>query len=142
MTFPKKYHFNYLKMPILLMLFFTSFVLGGNRDDLYELGRKAYSEKDHVTALKNLYAFYILNENSINNNKDFKSKIDEMIKTSDSLLRIGYSNKTILKIDSNGQLITEKVDKSFTVTGKEIQNILNSRSINNHRSLTSPSRGN
>lgn len=61
------------------------------REDLYAQGQKAYSEKDYVTALKDLYAFEILNEKQIQSGtsdaaKQAHANLDQAITDSETKL--------------------------------------------------------
>lgn len=58
-----------------------------NRDDLYKIGKEAYYKQDYVSALKNLYAYYVLNEVEINKHPDFKKRINDSISTSEAKIR-------------------------------------------------------
>lgn len=122
-------------------------IQAGNRDDLYELGKDAYESSDYVAALKNLYAFYILNEEKIDNNPDFKKKLADRIAYSEAILKLSFSSNPHIQ-ENNGRIriITRQGGGSFTGTGMEIDELIRRNSIDlksiqelNHESLTPPS---
>jgi hypothetical protein len=62
------------------------------RLDLYTDGQKAYKENDYVTALKDLFAFKLLNERKLQDGasdaaKDATTKLDQAIADSESKLQ-------------------------------------------------------
>lgn len=70
----------------LAFLFLSSNSVASKRPDLYESGKSAFDEGDHVTALKNLYAFYVLNEATLSDHTEFKQLLEEKIKHCEAYL--------------------------------------------------------
>lgn len=137
-----------LVITTLIMITPTS-IIAGERDDLYTEGLDAYSKKNHVEALKKLYAFYILNQIEIEQQPEFKKKLMKRISTSESILKISFaSNSSILMGDQRVRIITRQGGGSFTGTGMEIEDLLNKKAIDlkaiqslNQKALTMPSSG-
>lgn len=132
---------------VIWLSFFSGSVQAGNRDDLYELGNYAYESGDYVEAVKNLYAFYILNEKEIENAPDFKKKLADRIAYAEAILKLSFSSNPYVQ-ESKGRIriITRQGGGSFTGTGKEIDELIKRNAIDlksikqlNHESLTSPS---
>lgn len=127
--------------------FCSGCIQAGNRDDLYELGKEAYESGDYVAAIKNLYAFYVLNEEEIDNNPDFKKKLAERIAYSETILKLSFSsNPNVQEHNGRIRIITRQGGGSFTGTGMEIDDLIKRDAINlesiqelNHESLTPPS---
>jgi len=114
----------------------------GIRDDLYETGIEAYDSKNYVIALKNLYAFYVLNESAIDQNPDFKRNLLSRIETSETILKVSYAaSPTELPASGGIRIRTNQIDRSMTGTASEIESLLKNQtmfleSINNqHHSI-------
>ncbi|WP_036189920.1 hypothetical protein [Marinobacterium lacunae] len=135
-----------------LIIFLFSFIsipylVAGERDDLYIEGLAAYSNNEHVEALKKLYAFYVINEAEILNNPEFMNKLKEKITTSETVLKVAFSsNPSIIKSDNRIRIITKQGGGSFIGTGMEVEDLLDKKAIDlkviesiNHKSLTIPS---
>lgn len=126
----QKIRLSSLLLGLLLLAFAAGSSQAGKRDDLYKEGNKAFESKDHVTALKKLYAFYVLNQEEIESNPEFKRKIEERISYSESLLTISFSsNPSVQWTGRSFRVLTEGDGTVFTGTGKEIQDLLNSKTI-------------
>ena len=60
----------------------------GERDDLYKKGSEAYKEKDYLTALKNLYAFLVINDEKLKTEyPDHRKRIEKAIEVCEYELR-------------------------------------------------------
>lgn len=57
------------------------------REDLYYRGRTAYYEFRFVAALKDLYAFYILNEERLKEHRDLEASVTRAIGRSEGVLK-------------------------------------------------------
>lgn len=125
----KTYLFSIL---LLSYLSVPSSIYAANRDDLYVTGKAAYENDNYVEALKKLYAFYILNEDSINSHPKLKKSLIGIIADCESRLSIAFVSNKGLTIRSNGDFIVEKVeiDRGFKGTGMEIQELIKSKDIN------------
>ena len=62
-----------------LFLCIASSISGSERSDLYERGKEAYAQGKYVTALKNLYAFYVLNEKALADFPQLKQLLEDAI---------------------------------------------------------------
>lgn len=127
-----------MKCPInhLFSLFITALSLflpfyptyAGERDDLYQNGLKAYESKDYVVALKDLYAFYVLNKTKIDADPDFMKKILGRISTSESNLKSSFeANTSFIEPSGRKRLLRKFGGDSFGGKGKEIQDSLNKK---------------
>ena len=58
------------------------------RPDLYKLGKQAYDKGNYVTALKNLYAFYVLNDEELAERQDLKDSLEAAIEQCETLLGV------------------------------------------------------
>ena len=58
-----------------LVLCLSGPTFASTRPDLYQTGKEAYEQGKYVTALKNLYAFYILNADDLQNHQEFKEAL-------------------------------------------------------------------
>jgi len=114
-----------------LSLFLPSYpTYAGERDDLYQNGLKAYESKDYVVALKDLYAFYVLNKTKIDDDPDFSKKILGRISTSESILKLSFAaNSSVQELNGRIRIITKHGGGSFVGTGKEIENLMNNKKI-------------
>lgn len=138
---------------IVLLLVSATSIYAGNRDDLYTKGIKAYEENDYVSALKNLYAFYIINEKEIDAKPDFKKKLKERISKSESILKLSFASNPSIQKGKNpkGKIhfrINTKIGGGFAGTAIEIEDLLKNKTIDlnaiqelNHKTLTMPSSG-
>ncbi|WP_157890298.1 hypothetical protein [Marinobacterium aestuarii] len=121
-------------------------VHAGQRDDLYAKGIDAYGSKNYVVALKNLYAFYVLNEAEIDARPDFKKQINERIVNSEAILKLSFAaNPSIQASSGVTRIITRNLGGSFIGTGMEVEDLLKSKTIDlksiqdfNHKSLAQP----
>jgi hypothetical protein len=138
-------NFHLFKIIFILFLYaFSTLSVAANRNDLYKIGLKAYKDKNYVVSLKNLYAFYVLNETEINNKPEFKKMLNERISTSEAILKLSFaSNPSIIKKDNKLRILTRKGGGTFTGTGMEIDDLLNKNKIDlnaiqnfNHKALT------
>jgi len=141
---------NHLSKTVTIAILFIitpSSLIAAERDDLYTEGLSAYTKKNHVEALKKLYAFYILNESEVEKKPVFKKKLKERISTSESILKLSFaSNPSIQKGEHRTRIITRQGGGSFTGTGMEVEDLLNKKTIDlkaiqglNHKALTMPS---
>tara|TARA_B100001059_G_C17827077_1_gene582070 strand:- start:142 stop:591 length:450 start_codon:yes stop_codon:yes gene_type:complete len=129
-------------------LFHINLSFAGERDELYQLGNKAFAEKDYVTSLKSLYAYYLFNQEAIESKPEFKSKILNRISTVESILNLSFAaNPSVLTNDNRIRIITRTEGGPFIGNGKEIDDLLKSNKVNleaikniNHKALTSPSK--
>lgn len=148
MKYRKSLLFSLLTITLWLC-FLSGSIQAGNRDDLYEAGNDAYESKDYVMALKNLYAFYVLNESDIDANPDFKKKLVDRIANAEAILKLSYSsNPSIQEHNGRIRIITRQGGGSFTGTGREIDNLINNNAIDlesiqelNHKFPAMPSSG-
>lgn len=132
---------NYLKnflssVVLLLVLGFSLHVMAAEREDLYDLGRSAYVSQDYVAVIKNLYAFYVLNPEYLNNNPSLKETIEQTISECESILSfVIVSNKSMDM--SKGKVIirTDKFDGGFSGTGKQFEDFLKKNSIDLERMM-------
>ena len=142
-------HHSRLLVLTLFLIIFPPALLAGERDDLYSEGMAAYSSKQHVEALKKLYAFYVLNEAEINQMPEFKRKLEEKIATSEAVLKLSFASNPSVQVGSKAvRIITKKKGGSFIGTGKEVEDLMSSKAIDlkaiqeiNHKALTMSSSG-
>ena len=122
------YHFK-------VFVIITAFVLAGSahsaeREDLLKSGKAAYNSQDYVTALKNLYAFFILNESDLSEYPEIKKSIVSKINKSEAVLKLSFASNNNVNMNSGKfTLRTDKIDKGFTGTGMEINDLLMNKSI-------------
>ena len=120
----KSRHFK-ISAVLLIGALLPGFVNSGERDDLYESGLKAYESDNYVLALKNLFAFYVLNQKNVDKNKDFKKKLLRRISKSESIIENSLRENAIESWSSKDSRVLEK--QSGVVlrgTGKEIEDLL------------------
>ena len=116
---------------ILAILIINSTAISAEREDIYHSGKKAFESKNYVVALKNLYAFYIINELSLEKHKEFKNNILEKIATCESMLTLALAtNKTVNLEQGKVVFKSTEIKGGFTGTGMEIQKLLENKSIN------------
>ena len=97
------------------------------RDDLYAAGKAAYEAGSYGTALKNLYAFYVLNQAAINSNEEFKDSLTERIKISESKIQIALHTTAIKGPDGRSRImVITNATGGIIGTGKEIQDRIDS----------------
>jgi len=141
---------NFLKNCLFRFVFILALGLSFNitaaeRSDLYESGKLAYDSKNYVVALKNLYAFYVINIDDIEDNPLFKKSIEEKLAECEVKLSLALvSNKSIDMSAGKFILRSSEIDSGFSGTGKQVQELLKNNSINlekmmKHRQRTSPS---
>lgn len=127
---------NYLKnflssLIIISILSFPCAAISAERADLYKSGLEAYKSKNYVLALKNLYAFYVLNEIHLEKHLELKNKLMLTIEECESILSIAIAyNKHITLTPSKFKLETTEIKNGFSGTAKEIQELLKNKSIN------------
>lgn len=61
--------------------------IAADRSDLYDSGRRAYQNEDYVAALKNLHAFYAINQKQVDRDLEFKAEVLDAINYSENWLR-------------------------------------------------------
>lgn len=127
----KAYHKNPLYKSgtlALLIIIGQTYGMAGIRDDLYENGKKSYKSADYGAALRDLYAYYILNQEAIDAMPDFQAALKEHIQICETKIAIallataGSDQKRTLTIFSQQQ-------GGIKGTGKEIQDLLQSGKI-------------
>jgi hypothetical protein len=117
---------------LFFLLLNTSFYAeAAERDDLYDLGRSAYEADDYVLALKNLYAFYVLNAESVGDNPSFQESIEAAIADCEVKLKLALASNKFVDA-KNGKFIlrSDEVDSGFILTGKQVEELINSNVIN------------
>ena len=72
----------------LILLFLSGSATASKRPDLYKLGKDAYDQGKYVTALKNLYAFYVLNEDELAGHPDVKKSLTAAIDKCETTLGV------------------------------------------------------
>ena len=85
----------------LTFLCLSSIGVASKRLDLYRLGNTAYKEGNYVTALKNLYAYYVLNEERLPGNPVFKQKLEAAIKRCEDSLNWSHGSVLRLLVDAS-----------------------------------------
>lgn len=146
MIYLKNHLSSFCKLIIYAAIFSSSLVFAGVRDDLYETGVNAYIEGDYVAALKNLHSFYILNEDDIKANVDFKNKIERMITSSETILKLAYSSNSLIgKSDFGVRALSPQFRGRFSGNGREIEDLFNNGTIDlqaieklNHKVIVMP----
>lgn len=143
---------NYLRISLssalLLMLFgFSLNATAAEREDLYDLGRSAYESQDYVSAIKNLYAFYVVNLDSINDNPSFKKSIERKIAECETKLALALaSNKSLDMRAGRFILRSDEIDGGFLGNARELEDYLDIKSIdideilNSKKGFVSPDR--
>lgn len=113
---------NYLKTYLFkisllaLLIIFAINLFAAEREDLYQVGRIAYNQGDYVKALKNLYAFYVMNEDAINKNPEFKMTLENKILHCETILEVYYI--TNISITPNDSMTRFKINKYRATGGK------------------------
>ena len=64
---------------LILLCMSGVFVVGAERPELYRRGNDAYEQGNYVVALKELYAFYVLNEELMSEHEEFKKDLEARI---------------------------------------------------------------
>ena len=123
-------HFRCLALVSLLCLSGSAYA--SERGDLYTIGREAYAEKKYVTALKNLYAFYVLNEDTLQEpeHQEFKNRLEVSIRQCEAILALLLKNANISPggFSIEGQLPgapaatnTDEPESTFGASGYQIE---------------------
>lgn len=129
----------FLSSVLFLMVFGLSLdVTAAEREDLYALGKSAYESQDYVLAIKNLYAFYIVNLDSINENPSFKNSIESKISECETKLALALaSNKSLDMRAGRFILRSDEIDGGFLGNARELEEFLDIKSIDIDRMLNS-----
>lgn len=101
-------------------------LLSAERQDLYDHGNKAFESRDYVTALKNLYAFYVINENALEAHPELKEKIETRITEAEAIIAIAVASNSKVSFAEGRVIIIPEVGKAgigFLGIGKEIPEI-------------------
>ena len=105
----------------LILLCLSGSALASERSELYDLGKQAYDQGNYVTALKNLSAFYVLNEEDLAREElqEFKKTLEVAIKRCELVLGLLLRNANV----SGGQLYLAG-RSGFTATAIQIDDLL------------------
>lgn len=95
------------------------------REDLYQAARAAYDEKDCVTALKNFYAFYVLNEASLSEHVELKQRIESRMANCESVLTLAIASNPALTFTDSGIIVqNSELGSGFSASSLEIQDFM------------------
>ena len=110
---------------MLVLNFTPAILLAADRDDLYHLGRAQFKNNNCVDALKNLYAFYVINEEVLETQEKFKTTLTENIKNCETRLSLAVASNDNLQIrDGVWTIENGNIDRGFRGTGMEIEDFL------------------
>ncbi|QTH72178.1 hypothetical protein [Pseudoalteromonas xiamenensis] len=110
-----------------LVILYSQQIQAAEREDLYAEAKTAYEAQNYVVALKNFYAFYIVNQDAIYALPAFKESLEKKIAECEAKLTLALASNKLIDM-SNGKFVirTNEVSTDFSGTGKEIQQILHS----------------
>ncbi len=99
-------------------------LIAAERDDLYESGSAAFKDKNYCVALKNLFAFYVLNEKYLNEHPDLKKTLEKKIAEAESVVSLLMATNTNFIVTDEGvRIIPRKGDGGFFGNGKKIEDL-------------------
>ncbi len=88
--------------------------------NFYDVGMKAYKERDFIAALKYLFAYRSANEKALEDNQDFLSQLDNAIAFCEKKLAEDMSTRIIGKLEKHNPEQT-KVAHELTRTKAELR---------------------
>lgn len=131
MSFLKNYPFNAVRNAVIVLP--LVFLLGmgpvmasaAEREDLYHEARAAYQQNDCVVALKNFYAFYVLNESSLAEHPELKKSIESHMANCEGVLKLAVATNQGLVFTSSGIIVlSNELGSGFNASGMEIQEFM------------------
>lgn len=127
MNYLKNFLFNVV---LLISFVFSSQLTAAEREDLYQSGKSAYESQNYVTAIKNLYAFYVLNIDFFDKDPTFKDSIEKKIAECETILKLALAlNKSIDMSEGKFILRTNEIHGGFKGTAHEIQELFKKDSV-------------
>lgn len=119
------------KLLLIIALFLSPVSLSAERADLYSSGKEAFDSKNYVIALMNLNAFFILNENNLNEHPDLMRTLQEKITYCKTILTLVLATNNNLTLGDNNVIIkSSEIINDFTGTGMQVQDLFEDKSIN------------
>lgn len=117
------YRSDYLaRFSILGLILLSLNAASAERVDLYDSGKDAYLDGDYVAALKNLHAFYVLNQDEIDRREGFKAEIINAVTYSEQALRRDPS--TVIRASEDLECQQRQI--LIRASAEEVQDLLNS----------------